>query len=152
MTQLGDTDERIIPTKDSFIVNEMGDIDERMRPNVHVPNDSWNSNFENAFGFDPRQIPYQKSSVNVTAIQGSNISGDVIKEVPMDIDSDSESNSLKEASSIETNTDSSLIEKQGKKVSLSDYKARRKHSSPIRARIDAMKQSSETTNDRSVQS
>lgn len=158
MTQLGDTDERIIPlvsaTKDSFIVNEMGDIDERMRTNAHLPNDSWNSNFENAFGFDPRQIPYQKSSTNVPAVQDreSNICGDVIKEVPMDIDSDSESNSLKEASSVETNTESSLIEKQGRKVSLSDYKARRKHNSPIRARIDAIKQISETTSDKSVQS
>lgn len=49
-----DIDERIILIKDSFIVNEMGDIDERMRLNVYVLNDLWNSNFENVFGFDLR--------------------------------------------------------------------------------------------------
>lgn len=44
-------------------------------------------------------------------ILGSNIFGDVIKEVFMDIDLDSESNFLKEVSLIEINIDLLLIEK-----------------------------------------
>ncbi|XP_062584247.1 uncharacterized protein LOC134246013 [Saccostrea cucullata] len=138
ISQMQDVDERIVGSaEESFVVNEMGDIDERVRSTSNMQDDAWNTNFANAFGFDPRNIPFKKSVKDLPEEEKDNKhSTDIIKEVPMDIDSDNESNPIKSASPPQSKDDSPQKEKTGRKVSLSDYKARRKQTSPIRPKVN----------------
>lgn len=158
VSQIQDVDERIAlqrpNTKDSYIVNEMGDIDERVRTSSLIQNNSWNRNFSSVFGFDPRSIPFPKPKVELPIHEESTKhSTDIIQEVPMDIDSDSESNPIKSTLQTNTNELSPKGKKLGRKVSLSDYKARRKQVSPIRSKVNeviAKNKNTSNINDQSL--